>query len=174
MIKHHDLSKYNLRRTQAKKGGEMQAKDILSVITAYREERGWTKYQLIERSVLPQSTISSIPKSGARCMILHSDRGSQFASSKFSTVLKKYGTFQSMSSAGCYYDNARMESFFTTLKKDKLYQIDTQTLTREEVQTVIFRYISYYNFRHITSANNDLPPLVYRQRYLDQSKEQAA
>ncbi|MBQ2770691.1 MAG: helix-turn-helix transcriptional regulator [Clostridia bacterium] len=34
-------------------------KDILAVITRYREERGWTEYQLAERSGLPQSTISS-------------------------------------------------------------------------------------------------------------------
>lgn len=34
-------------------------KDILAVITQYREERGWTEYQLAERSGLPQSTISS-------------------------------------------------------------------------------------------------------------------
>ena len=34
-------------------------KDILSVITQYREDRGWTEYQLAERSGLPQSTISS-------------------------------------------------------------------------------------------------------------------
>ena len=34
-------------------------KDILSAITAYREDRGWTEYQLAERSGLPQSTISS-------------------------------------------------------------------------------------------------------------------
>lgn len=34
-------------------------KDILSVITAYREDRGWTEYQLAEHSGLPQSTISS-------------------------------------------------------------------------------------------------------------------
>ena len=34
-------------------------KDILSAITTYREERGWTEYQLAERSGLPQSTISS-------------------------------------------------------------------------------------------------------------------
>lgn len=37
----------------------MQVKDILAVITAYREDRGWTEYQLAERSGLPQSTISS-------------------------------------------------------------------------------------------------------------------
>ena len=34
-------------------------KDILSAITQYREERGWTEYQLAEHSGLPQSTISS-------------------------------------------------------------------------------------------------------------------
>lgn len=34
-------------------------KDILSMITEYREERGWTEYQLAERAGLPQSTISS-------------------------------------------------------------------------------------------------------------------
>ena len=33
--------------------------DILAIITAYRQERGWTEYQLAERSGLPQSTISS-------------------------------------------------------------------------------------------------------------------
>ena len=42
-----------------KQSGGMQMKDILSAITAYREDRGWTEYQLAERSGLPQSTISS-------------------------------------------------------------------------------------------------------------------
>lgn len=39
-------------------------KDILAAITAYREERGWTEYQLAERSGLPQSTISSWYRKG--------------------------------------------------------------------------------------------------------------
>lgn len=57
---------------------------------------------------------------GARGMILHSDRGSQFTSSKFRDVLAKRGAVQSMSGVGRCYDNARMESFFATLKKEKL------------------------------------------------------
>ena len=113
-------------------------------------------------------------KSGARGMILHSDRGSQFTSRKFRAALEQYGAIQSMSGTGRCYDNARMESFFATLKKEKLYPIDARTLTREEVQSVIFRYISYYNLRRITSVNDGLPPLVYRQRYLEQAKAQAA
>lgn len=107
-------------------------------------------------------------KSGGREMILHSDRGSQFTSGKFRATLAKYGAIQSMSGTGRCYDNARMESFFATLKKEKLYQIDTTTLTREEVQSIVFRYISYYNLRRITSVNGGLPPLVYRKQFLEQ------
>ena len=80
-------------------------------------------------------------KSGERGMILHSDRGSQFTSRKFRAALERYGAIQSMSGTGRCYDNARMESFFATLKKEKLYPIDTRTLTREEVQSVIFETI---------------------------------
>ena len=105
-------------------------------------------------------------KSGARGMILHSDRGSQFTSRKFRAVLKAYDAQQSMSGTGRCYDNARMESFFATLKKEKLYQMDTTALKYEEIRTIIFRYISYYNLRRITSVNDGLPPLVYRRQYL--------
>lgn len=113
-------------------------------------------------------------KAGAKGMILHSDRGSQFTSRKFRAVLEKYDARQSMSGTGRCYDNARMESFFATLKKEKLYQIKTLELSREEVQTIIFRCISYYNFRRITSVNNGIPPMVYRQQYLEALATQAA
>ena len=82
-------------------------------------------------------------------MILHSDRGSQFTSTAFRTALAAKGAIQSMSSVGRCYDNARMESFFATLKKEKLYRIDTMKMTQEMVKTIIFRYIQYYNHRRI-------------------------
>ena len=54
---------------------------------------------------------------------------------------------QSLSGTAHCYDNARMESFFATLKKEKLYQLPTYRMKREEVKTAIFRYIfGYYNF----------------------------
>ena len=100
-------------------------------------------------------------------MILHSDRGSQFTSAAFRARLQQYEIRQSMSGAGCCYDNARMESFFATLKKEKLYQIPTEKMTRDEVKTIIFRYIMvYYNRQRIYTANpNGLPPEVYRESY---------
>ena len=100
--------------------------------------------------------------------------GVRFTSRKFQAALEQYGAIQSMSGTGRCYDNARMESFFATLKERETLSIDARTLTREEVQSVIFRYISYYNLRRITSVNDGLPPLVYRQRYLEQAKAQAA
>jgi transposase InsO family protein len=60
-----------------------------------------------------------------------------------------------------------MESFFATLKKEKLYPLGTESMTIAEVKTVVYRYISYYNRRRIYSTNGGWPPLVYRQAYWD-------
>lgn len=97
--------------------------------------------------------------------ILHSDRGSQYTSDAFREELWKYGITQSLSGTGHCFDNARMESFFATLKKEKLYRIPTYRMTREEVKTVIFRYVfAYYNNIRIYSGNPlGLPPVKYRE-----------
>ena len=70
--------------------------------------------------------------------ILHSDRGSQNTSGAFRKKLRNMGMIQSLSSVHHCYDNARMERFFATLKKEKLYRIPTHRMTRDEVRTVIF------------------------------------
>lgn len=97
--------------------------------------------------------------------ILHSDRGSQYTSDAFRAELKKIGVIQSLSGTGHCYDNARVESFFATMKKEKLYRIPIYRMTREEVKTVFFRYIlGYYNTQRITSfIPGGLPPVVYRK-----------
>lgn len=102
--------------------------------------------------------------------ILHSDRGSQYTSGAFCEELRSMGVIQSLSGVHHCYDNARMESFFATLKKEKLYRIPTHRMTMDEVRTVIFRYVfGYYNTIRVTSFNPDgLPPVVYREMYLSQ------
>lgn len=99
-------------------------------------------------------------------VLLHSDRGSQYTSDAFRLTLSEYGMTQSLSSSGKCFDNARMESFFATLKKEKLYRIPTYAMTKEEVKTVVFRYIfAYYNTIRITSFNpGGLPPVQYREK----------
>nr|WP_257225396.1 integrase core domain-containing protein [Treponema parvum] len=67
---------------------------------------------------------------------------------------------------GKCYDNARMESFFATLKKEKLYRIDTTKLKREEVKKIVWRFIVYYNRRRITTINpKGYPPAIYRELF---------
>ena len=108
-------------------------------------------------------------------MIFHSDRGSQYTSGDFRNSLAKYGAVQSMSGTGRCYDNARMESFFATLKKEKLYQIKTKAMTMETVKSIIWRYIEgYYNRRRIYTTNNGWPPMVYRNMYWAAHRQSAA
>ena len=97
--------------------------------------------------------------------ILHSDRGSQYTSSAFREELQKAGMIQSLSGSGRCFDNARMESFFATLKKEKIYRIAAYKLTREEVRSLVFRYVyAYYNRQRIYTGNPfGLPPVKYRE-----------
>ncbi len=71
------------------------------------------------------------PESGIIC---HSDAGSQYTSKAYRKVLGQLHIVQSMSDVGKCYDNCRMESFFATLKKEKIYQMDTTKMTVEEVK----------------------------------------
>lgn len=97
--------------------------------------------------------------------IFHSDRGSQYTSEAFRNALCDAGLIQSLSGTGHCFDNARMESFFATLKKEKIYRISAYKLTREQVKSIIFRYIFvYYNRIRISSVNpGGLPPAAYRE-----------
>lgn len=102
------------------------------------------------------------PLAGA---ILHSDRGSQYTSDAFRAELEAQHIRQSLSGVDHCYDNARMESFFATLKKELLYRIPTHKMKRDEVKSIIFRYIfTYYNQMRIYTANPyGLPPAAYRR-----------
>lgn len=97
-------------------------------------------------------------------LILHSDRGSQFTSHLFRETLLIQGIRQSMGLTGSCYDNARMESFFATLKKDLIYRLPLYKLTRVEVKHHIFVWIeTYYNrLRRHTANEGNLPPLKKR------------
>lgn len=77
------------------------------------------------------------PKSG---VLVHSDAGSQYTSKAYREALGKHHAVQSMSDVGKCYDNARMESFFATLKKEKLYRMNTTKMTVEQVKSVVYKY----------------------------------
>jgi len=103
--------------------------------------------------------------------ILHSDRGSQYTSDDFKSLLASNNMQQSLSGVDHCYDNARMESFFATLKKELLYRIPTYRMKMAEVKSWIFRYVfTYYNTVRIYTSNPDgLPPAALRRALADEA-----
>lgn len=90
-------------------------------------------------------------------IILHSDRGSQYACNAFRKLIVKNKILQSMSGKGNCYDNAVMESFFKTLKSDLVYW--EKYATRDEAKRSIFEYIEiYYNRKRAHSSISYMTP----------------
>jgi putative transposase len=77
-------------------------------------------------------------------LVVHSDRGSQYASLQYQMLLQEYGLTASMSRKANCWDNAVAESFFRTLKTELIYH--EQYTTREKASASIFEYIEvFYN-----------------------------
>ena len=98
-----------------------------------------------------------------REMLLHSDQGSPYTSNGYQARLFALGIVVSMSRTGDCYDNAAMESFFSTLKGEC---VDRQKFqTRQEARLVIFEYVEcFYNRERRHSTLNYLSPVAYEQQ----------
>ena len=115
--------------------------------------------QELVMAALRQAIESSPPEEG---LIHHSDRGRQYATYAYQGLLQKYNILSSMSRKGHCYDNAYIESFFATLKKDLVHGEKYQT--REEASLSIFEYVEvFYNRIRKHSALGYKSPLQYEK-----------
>jgi len=93
-------------------------------------------------------------------LLAHSDRGSQYASEHYQRLLGRHGITCSMSRRANCWDNAPMESFFATLKKELVH--DADFATRAEARAAIFEYIEvFYNGQRRHSALGYVSPAEY-------------
>jgi transposase InsO family protein len=107
---------------------------------------------------LEMAVARRLPQEG---LLAHSDRGSQYASDHYQRLLAKHGIECSMSEVGQCWDNAPMESFFASLKKELIHHEDYQT--RADARASIFEYIElFYNPRRHSSLGY-LSPAEYEQ-----------
>ena len=84
-------------------------------------------------------------------LIHHSDRGSQYASADFQSLLGKHGAICGMNRKGNCWDNAAAESFFALLKRSLVFH--NQYQTRAQARQSIFDYIErFYNRKRIHSS----------------------
>jgi putative transposase len=96
-------------------------------------------------------------------LIHHSDQGSQYASEAYCTLLHDYGMKMSMSRKGNCWDNAVMESFFGTLKKELVHH--KRYRTRAEARKDIFEFIEvFYNRERLHSSLGYMSPLNYEKQ----------
>jgi transposase InsO family protein len=97
-------------------------------------------------------------------LIHHSDQGSQYTDSRYQAVLRAHGIQPSMNGVGTWYDNAPMESFFGTLKRERVHHCAYQT--RDEARPDLFYYIEgFYNRRRLHSSLGYLSPEAHEQLY---------
>lgn len=97
-------------------------------------------------------------------LIHHSDRGIQYASGPYRACLRAHGLVPSMSAAGHCYDNAAMESFWSTLKSELIHRRDWQT--REEVELALFDYVeTFYNPRRLHSSLCFRSPVEFENQH---------
>ena len=100
------------------------------------------------------------PKAG---LIMHSDRGSQYASHEYQALLKQHGMVCSMSRKGNCWDNAVMERFFLNLKMERVWRRDYANHW-EAAKDVTEYIVGFYNCVRLHSARGNLPPIVYEQK----------
>ena len=94
------------------------------------------------------------------CVIVHSDRGSQYCSAEYQALLKQHGLHCSMSKRGDCYDNAAMESWNHSLKVEAIH--GEYFPTRLHTEKTVTEYIDfYYNVKRRHSANGQRSPLYY-------------
>ena len=106
---------------------------------------GWSMSERMESRLVVDALEMAIQRElPGEGLTAHSDRGVQYASEHYQTLLKKHAVTCSMSRKGNCWDNAPMESFFATLKKELVHHEEYRT--RAEARRSLFEYIEvFYN-----------------------------
>ncbi len=125
---------------------------------------GWARSQRITVELTEQAlTMALATRAPTAGLLHHSDRGSQYAATSYQRVLDEYGLIPSMSRKGNCWDNACVESFFGTLKRELVYH--RRYVTREEARQDIFEYIEvFYNRQRRHSTLGYHSPAEYEAR----------
>jgi putative transposase len=126
---------------------------------------GWA----LERTLEDELTLEALRmalkrRKPAAGLVHHSDRGVQYASRDYTTLLLEHGVRISMSRRGNPYDNALAESFLKTLKYEEVYRQEYRDLA--EARACIPRFLEQvYNEKRLHSALGYLPPAEFERTF---------
>jgi len=124
---------------------------------------GWSIDRAIDRSLTLRALAMAMDRRKPDASLLHhTDRGSQYAATDYQLELEAAGFRCSMSRKGNCYDNAVAESFFASLKKERVHH--RRWRTREDARSDLFEYIEgFYNRRRRHSALGYRSPMEYEE-----------
>lgn len=135
---------------------------LASVIDLYsRKVVGWSMSDSLRSKVAVDALEMAIAaRKPAAGLIHHSDRGVQYACGDYQKVIMHAEMHPSMSRKGDCWDNSVAESFFSTLKKELIYQVRFKT--REQARREIFEYIEvFYNRQRMHSYLGYMSPVEF-------------
>jgi len=138
---------------------------LAAILDRYsRKIVGWSMSERIDTDlVLKAFDMALLHRQPASKALFHSDRGVQYASADYRRALTQAGLVASMSRKGNCYDNATMESFWSTLKLELVYR--RHFATRSQARTQIFDYIeSFYNRQRVHSALDYRSPVDFENQ----------
>jgi len=128
-----------------------------------RRAVGWSMHPAMTAQLVTDALTMAIWRRGALDALLHhSDRGSQYTSESFQRLLRDLGVTCSMSRSGNVWDNAVMESFFSTLKTERTNR--KHYATRNAARADVFEYIEcFYNPTRRHSTLGNLSPIAFER-----------
>ncbi len=129
---------------------------------------GWSCAPTLHASLVQAALADALKRRRPpKGLLHHSDRGSQYVDAGYIAALDAAGIERSMSRAGNCYDNAAMESFWSTLKSDT--SLDrTIPLTRRQAELAVFDYIeSFYNPTRRHSSLGQISPVAFENKLND-------
>jgi putative transposase len=121
-------------------------------------------HQILDaRLVIAALRMALLQRRPKAALVIHSDRGMQFASAAYRQVLTQHGLIASMSRKANCYDNAFIESFWSSLKYEVVYH--QRFATFAEARHAIFNYIeTFYNRTRLHSSLAYKSPLQFESQ----------
>ncbi len=139
--------------------------NLVAVLDLFsRRVIGWAMHQILDAPlVIAALRMALAQRRPVKPLIIHSDQGAQFASAAYRQILAQHGLLASMARKGNCYDNAFIESFWSSLKYELVYHRRFATLA--EARTAIFDYIeTFYNRTRLHSSLDYLSPINFESQ----------
>jgi transposase InsO family protein len=138
---------------------------VVALLDVYtRRIVGWAMHSILDAALAVRALEMAITqRRPAAGLLVHSDRGTQFASAAYRRVLTVHGLVASMSRKANCYDNAFIESFWSSLKYETVYH--HRFATHAAARSVIFDYIeAFYNRTRLHSSLGYVSPLTFESK----------